>query len=133
MMRQELFPPALVQTPAGMSACRRLSQLVGTVVRQRGRVLAPAGSLAATRRLCFLAVAPSCHPIVRAALRAPCGRRGVAVEAGQLRKGDFFDFKGKRCVVLKASQQINNRKAFAIVEFRDVGKPCRGCQLACDK
>ena len=133
MMRQELFPPALVQTPAGMSACRRLSQLVGTVVRQRGRVLAPVGSLAATRRLCFLAVAPSCHPIVRAALRAPCGRRGVAVEAGQLRKGDFFDFKGKRCVVLKASQQINNRKAFAIVEFRDVGKPCRGCQLACDK
>lgn len=116
-----------------MSACRGLSQLVGTVVRQRGRVLAPVGSLAATRRLCFLAVAPSCHPIVRAALRAPCGRRGVAVEAGQLRKGDFFDFKGKRCVVLKASQQINNRKAFAIVEFRDVGKPCRGCQLACDK
>ena len=116
-----------------MSAGRRLSQLVGTVVRQRGRVLAPVGSLAATRRLCFLAVAPSCHPIVRAALRAPCGRRGVAVEAGQLRKGDFFDFKGKRCVVLKASQQINNRKAFAIVEFRDVGKPCRGCQLACDK
>jgi translation elongation factor P/translation initiation factor 5A len=42
------------------------------------------------------------------------------VEAGQLRKGDFFDFKGKRCVVLKTSQQINNRKAFAIVEFRDV-------------
>jgi hypothetical protein len=30
-------------------------------------------------------------------------------EAGQLRKGDFFDFKGKRCVVLKTSQQINVR------------------------
>ena len=41
------------------------------------------------------------------------------VEAGQLRKGDFFEFKGKRCVVIKTSQQINNRKAFAIVEFRE--------------
>lgn len=46
--------------------------------------------------------------------------RGVAVEAAQLRKGDFFDFKGKRCVVMKTSQQINNRKAFAIVEFREI-------------
>lgn len=50
----------------------------------------------------------------------PASLRGVAVEAAQLRKGDFFDFKGKRCVVMKASQQINNRKAFAIVEFREV-------------
>lgn len=47
-------------------------------------------------------------------------QRSVATEAGQLRKGDFFDFKGKKCVVMKASQQINNRKAFAIVEFREV-------------
>jgi len=46
--------------------------------------------------------------------------RGVATEAGQLRKGDFFDFKGKQCMVQKTSQQLNNRKLFAIVEFRDV-------------
>ncbi len=47
--------------------------------------------------------------------RAACRQ----VEAGQLRKGDFFEFKGKRCVVIKTSQQINNRKLFAIVEFRE--------------
>jgi len=44
----------------------------------------------------------------------------LQTEAGQLRKGDFFDFKGKRCVVMKTSQQINNRKSFAIVEFREI-------------
>ena len=32
--------------------------------------------------------------------------------------GNFFVFKGKRCVVIKTSRQMNNRKAFAIVESR---------------
>ena len=59
---------------------------------------------------------PRCSGLTRLrCCRAACRQ----VEAGQLRKGDFFEFKGKRCVVMKTSQQINNRKLFAIVEFRE--------------
>ena len=35
-------------------------------------------------------------------------------------KGEVFEFKGSKCTVIKLSNQINNRKAFVIVEFRRV-------------
>ena len=72
------------------------------------------------RGLAFLCRPAHLAARTRGGAAAAALQRSVATEAGQLRRGDFFDFKGKKCVVMKASQQINNRKAFAIVEFREV-------------
>ncbi|EKX32991.1 hypothetical protein GUITHDRAFT_156184 [Guillardia theta CCMP2712] len=53
-------------------------------------------------------------------LPSAMGLRFVSVQAAELRKGEVFEFKGSKCTVIKLSNQINNRKAFVIVEFRDL-------------
>ena len=105
------------------SRCRNATVAIPrSITRQNDSVVQLAGRGIATRAVWPAGLFGSQSAVLHreVAVAVPASLRGVAVEAAQLRKGDFFDFKGKRCVVMKASQQINNRKAFAIVEFREI-------------
>jgi len=48
--------------------------------------------------------------------------RQVSVEAADLKKGSIIDYKGAKYQVMKTAANVTNRKAFALLDLRDMVK-----------
>jgi hypothetical protein len=87
--------------------------ILGYMLRSFARLTARCGGLHARCGGGHASLSPATVHERETVFKMPSSR-WVSVEAGELTKGDFFDFNGKRCIVLKTSQQINNRKVLVM-------------------
>eukprot|EP00288_Rhodomonas_lens_P018350 CAMPEP_0177696444 /NCGR_PEP_ID=MMETSP0484_2-20121128/3983_1 /TAXON_ID=354590 /ORGANISM="Rhodomonas lens, Strain RHODO" /LENGTH=223 /DNA_ID=CAMNT_0019207415 /DNA_START=125 /DNA_END=796 /DNA_ORIENTATION=- len=61
-----------------------------------------------------------CRPVLGVQSQGHVGRRFVSVDATDVKRGQVIEYRGSKCVVVKTSVNVTNRKAFAMLDLRDM-------------